>query len=337
MQVGDPEDVEQNLDGWLRQNNVVRMTSHSLIHYQTNNSQVKDVISRLGSRTTPAYPLPLKCARAQAGSFSIPNDKPAPKVPLGIESNNILWGISRFDIESNENLRLQSSLRDGTTPEIKTWGQTRVINALVSWIELPSDPLIQYGYSSTDGRDMCHNRTPGDHDWDFEVKFSRAYDSIPEVVCWLTYLDIDNCANTRIDVSAVCIRKDSCTVRVRTWWDTKIWGIGFGWLAHPPNHPTVFATTRSFTKRGIFGGGPGEREGKNGGTVVEFPTAMRQKKAPPIVAAFVKGFDNDKRKFHRLDTSASKITKEKMTARASSWADTDMWYGAGTYVAVAME
>lgn len=254
----------------------------------------------------------------------------------GLDVNHILWGISRFDIAPHKIFRLAANFEGGTTPTISTWSDTQIVSARMSWIEIPQDPFIQHGYNSTETRDMYHQTGPGDKFWDFPITFSPRYNGTPNVVCWLTVLDADNGTNLRIDSHAIDVNSEGCTIRIKTWADSKLYKVGFGWLAHPQDHPAVYAATHAFHKRGIFGGGPNRVE-NNAGKIIHLPGAMQRQRAPPTVAAFVKGFDNDRDKYHRLDTSADKITKQKMTARATSWSDTNMYYAGGTYIAVAME
>jgi hypothetical protein len=65
-----------------------------------------------------------------------------------------------------------------------------------------------------------------------EINFLNPFESRPEVIVTVSSLDSDNGANLRFNVEATAISRDGFTVKITTWGDSKLFGIGGNWIAY---------------------------------------------------------------------------------------------------------
>lgn len=65
-----------------------------------------------------------------------------------------------------------------------------------------------------------------------EVNFLNPFESRPEVIVTLSMLDADSKTNVRLNVEATAISRDGFTVKITTWGDTKLFGVGGNWIAY---------------------------------------------------------------------------------------------------------
>ncbi|MCZ7601373.1 MAG: OmpA family protein [Melioribacteraceae bacterium] len=87
------------------------------------------------------------------------------------------------------------------------------------WRLTPSDG----GFSLNSGN--------GDRIMQKEVRFKKPLDSMPNVSVTVAFLDADKNQNIRYDVKAISVSRDGFLIRIKTWGDTKIFGIGGYWFA----------------------------------------------------------------------------------------------------------
>ena len=64
-----------------------------------------------------------------------------------------------------------------------------------------------------------------------EVFFSEAFRDAPVVQAHLSMWDIAGSRNARIDLSVVEVERESFTILLKTWEDTKIARVRAGWIA----------------------------------------------------------------------------------------------------------
>jgi outer membrane protein OmpA-like peptidoglycan-associated protein len=64
-----------------------------------------------------------------------------------------------------------------------------------------------------------------------EVRFAKPFQSMPDVSVTVTFLDADKNQNIRYDVKAISVSRDGFVIRIKTWNDTKIFGMGGYWFA----------------------------------------------------------------------------------------------------------
>lgn len=72
----------------------------------------------------------------------------------------------------------------------------------------------------------------GDRIMQKEVRFTKPFDSMPDVSVFVTFLDADKNQNIRYDVKAISVSRDGFVIRIKTWNDTKIFGMGGYWFAN---------------------------------------------------------------------------------------------------------
>jgi hypothetical protein len=76
-----------------------------------------------------------------------------------------------------------------------------------------------------------HENT-GERAMTIEVDFEKPYEVKPKVMLSVTQLDADKGVNTRYNVEVLSVSRDGFTVKIRTWADSKIFGISGYWLAY---------------------------------------------------------------------------------------------------------
>ncbi len=64
------------------------------------------------------------------------------------------------------------------------------------------------------------------------VEFPQSFEKRPTVTVGVNRLDTDKGTNTRFNVQATSVSRDGFTLKITTWGDTKIYGIGGFWIAH---------------------------------------------------------------------------------------------------------
>ena len=76
------------------------------------------------------------------------------------------------------------------------------------------------------------DKSSGERTFLVEVEFPVPFDKKPKVVVSVNTLDADGLFNTRYKVEAISMGRDNFTIKISTWADSKIYGIGGGWVAH---------------------------------------------------------------------------------------------------------
>ena len=84
--------------------------------------------------------------------------------------------------------------------------------------------------TSTEGYTLSENA--GDRSMTIQVNFLDPFESKPEVVLGLTFLDATSDKNVRYKVESLSVSRDAMTIKVSTWAETKIFGIAGYWMAH---------------------------------------------------------------------------------------------------------
>ncbi|MDR3627857.1 MAG: H-type lectin domain-containing protein [Ignavibacteriaceae bacterium] len=76
------------------------------------------------------------------------------------------------------------------------------------------------------------DKNTGDRSITIEVTFDKPFDKKPTVVLSVTHLDADTKTTVRYDVVASSVSRDGFTIKISTWSETKIFGIGGSWIAY---------------------------------------------------------------------------------------------------------
>jgi hypothetical protein len=84
--------------------------------------------------------------------------------------------------------------------------------------------------TSTTGYTLDKNS--GDRSVTIEVTFEKPFDKKPTVILNVNMLDADTKSNTRYSVEPTSISRDGFTIKISTWSESKIFGIGGNWIAY---------------------------------------------------------------------------------------------------------
>ncbi|KAI0184597.1 hypothetical protein EV127DRAFT_515955 [Xylaria flabelliformis] len=142
-------------------------------------------------------------------------------------------GLNFLDFDNSHNLRIRSKV-DTVLPiqailNLQSYGDTIQNASGVSWfLYPPEDKDIQGGSFTTKNAGA-----------DTIVTFRREYPSIPEVVVFLTALDIDKSANCRVKTYASNVTTRGFKLHIETWSDTKLSECGVSWIAHLADNPGI--------------------------------------------------------------------------------------------------
>ena len=76
----------------------------------------------------------------------------------------------------------------------------------------------------------------GDRSMTIDVSFDVPFDEKPDIILGVTMMDATTQTNTRYNVSPMSVSRDGFTIKVATWSNSKIYGIGGYWIAHAKKH-----------------------------------------------------------------------------------------------------
>ncbi len=75
------------------------------------------------------------------------------------------------------------------------------------------------------------DKNSGDRSVTIEVTFDKPFDKKPTVVVGVSMLDSDVKANVHYNLEATAVSRDGFTLKISTWGDSKLFGIGGSWVA----------------------------------------------------------------------------------------------------------
>ncbi len=76
----------------------------------------------------------------------------------------------------------------------------------------------------------------GDRSMTIDVSFDVPFDEKPDIILGVTMMDATTQTNIRYGVSPMSVSRDGFTIKVATWSDSKVFGIGGYWIAHAKKH-----------------------------------------------------------------------------------------------------
>jgi H-type lectin domain len=86
--------------------------------------------------------------------------------------------------------------------------------------------------ANTNDSGFSLDKNTGPRTFLLEVNFLNPFESRPEVLVTVNVLDADKATNVRYNVEATAISRDGFTVKITTWDDSRIYGIGGNWIAY---------------------------------------------------------------------------------------------------------
>jgi H-type lectin domain len=76
------------------------------------------------------------------------------------------------------------------------------------------------------------DKNTGERSYSIDINFLDPFESRPEVIATVSLLDADKGANVRYTVETSAISRDGFTIKITTWDNSKIFGIGGNWIAY---------------------------------------------------------------------------------------------------------
>ena len=110
---------------------------------------------------------------------------------------------------------------------------TAVLFILLGLVSNTSAQPILYGTFSFDMSMQGYtlDKNSGERIYTTYVKFEPGFDKMPTIIMNVNKLDCSKEDNIRYDVSSDAVSRDGFTIKIKTWGNTKIYGIGGGWIA----------------------------------------------------------------------------------------------------------
>ncbi len=81
-------------------------------------------------------------------------------------------------------------------------------------------------------RDFTLNEGEGQRVLQREIRFPYPFETMPEVNIFVGNIDADKNTTKRLDAKAIGVSRDGFVLRIMTWSNTKIYGLGGYWFAH---------------------------------------------------------------------------------------------------------
>ena len=85
---------------------------------------------------------------------------------------------------------------------------------------------------NTSSKGYTLNENTGERSMTIDVSFDSPFEVKPDIIIGVTMLDANTKTNIRYNVSHMSVSRDGFTIKVSTWADSKISGIGGFWIAH---------------------------------------------------------------------------------------------------------
>jgi len=86
--------------------------------------------------------------------------------------------------------------------------------------------------ANTNNSGFTLDKNTGDRSYLVEVNFLNPFETRPVVIVTVSLLDADKGTNVRYTVETSGISRDGFTIKITTWDDSKIYGIGGNWIAY---------------------------------------------------------------------------------------------------------
>lgn len=85
---------------------------------------------------------------------------------------------------------------------------------------------------NTSSKGYTLGENTGDRSMTIDVSFDTPFEVKPDIIIGVTMLDANTKTNIRYNVSHMSVSRDGFTIKVSTWAESKIFGIGGFWIAH---------------------------------------------------------------------------------------------------------
>lgn len=85
---------------------------------------------------------------------------------------------------------------------------------------------------NTSSKGYTLSENTGERSMTIDVSFDSPFEVKPDVIIGVTMIDANTKTNIRYNVSHMSVSRDGFIIKVATWADSKISGIGGFWIAH---------------------------------------------------------------------------------------------------------
>lgn len=75
------------------------------------------------------------------------------------------------------------------------------------------------------------DKNSGDRSITIEINFHTSFDKKPEIILSVNQLDASTNSNVRYEVKTISVSRDNFILQIKTWSESKIFGISGSWLA----------------------------------------------------------------------------------------------------------
>lgn len=145
------------------------------------------------------------------------------------------------------------------------------------------------------------------------VTFDVPFDDEPEVGTFMHFFDHSHIQNTRINCTAIKIKKEGFLLEVGTWGDSELWAVKVSWVAS--THPALRIMNMAV---GAHPHSPVESQ------TVQLPFAGRYATPPQIMTGF-NILDMGKKNNRRVIARVEDVTRDRFSLVVSTWGDSQVW------------
>lgn len=242
---------------------------------------------------------------------------------------SVVVGLKLLSIKNSSNIRVKtyaSNIKnDRLNINIDTWLNTELWQATCSWLEVaPGDPDFQFGtFDTKEDHPNSKRQTATTR----LITFPRPYKSPPQVVVWLTALDMHREKSWRIKIYANNVTSTNFTLHIDTWRDSILYSATASWVAYTAGRPNIFSGRFSTTdiRR------PSCPQLYNS-AYVNFGRNVFT--AAPKILLAINSLDIGCQAHMRLEVKASSVSAAGMTWHLDSWYDTMVYSAGASYIAL---
>ncbi|EXJ56247.1 uncharacterized protein A1O5_12703 [Cladophialophora psammophila CBS 110553] len=228
----------------------------------------------------------------------------------------IAVGLNELEVGEAANLRVKVSTSppttDGFVVNVDAWGDTALYSGGATWVEFED--------SDTDYRTDIYSVSEQSSTNTEHITFDPPYEEDPEVVVWLSGLEMSKDRNTRVKAYADNVTKDGFDIHIDTWADSILENAKATWMAYPKSKEGVTSGVDDTDNYRTWS--PAQAEN---GRKVSFGADFDR---PPKVYLAVNRLDFDNATNVRFKATATKVNENGFQWNFNSWADT-LCYGAG--------
>ncbi|CAH0032818.1 unnamed protein product [Clonostachys rhizophaga] len=265
---------------------------------------------------------PLTALNSKAVSF-VPPYHDVPRIAVGLKS---------LDIGNSGHIRIRAQAVEVTEDEfvvnVDTWMDTQLFNATATWIEFgPEDSDYQVGEFNTRSSQPPQPDENEVRRYRKHFSFSSGtYSEPPNVVVWLSALDIDKSRNYRVRALARNCTATGFDLDIESWLDTILYSATASWVAYPKNSDSaVSGRVSTLDVRTWFPAIPENHK------EVTFPAKFFDK--VPKLFVGISEIDMDSSANLRVKTYADSLSQDGFVWHGDTWLDSQLYAVSADWIA----